>query len=61
MKLKKFAIFIFLFLLVCCANAVYATSDNNIMELDGFNNMCIKSGYRGFLYGGSLIMLNMRI
>nr|WP_295622271.1 hypothetical protein [uncultured Methanobrevibacter sp.] len=34
MKLKKFAIFIFLFLLVCCANAVYATSDNNIMELD---------------------------
>ena len=34
MKLKYFSIFIFLFLLICSANAIYAASDDNILELD---------------------------
>jgi predicted outer membrane repeat protein len=34
MKSKYYAIFIFLLLLVCCAGAAYATSDDNAMELD---------------------------
>ena len=34
MKLKYFSIFIFLFLLICCASAVYAASDDNVLELD---------------------------
>ena len=34
MKLKYFAIFAFLLLLVCSANAIYAAADDSVLELD---------------------------
>lgn len=39
MKLKYISIFLFLFLLICCANTVFAASDNNILELDQSNDI----------------------
>lgn len=34
MKLKYFAIFLCILLLICCANTIYAASEDNFMELD---------------------------
>ena len=34
MKLKYFSIFLFLFLLICSANAIYAATDDTVLELD---------------------------
>ena len=39
MKFKYFTIFLFLFLLVCSANAIYAATDDNILELDQSDNI----------------------
>ena len=38
MKLKYFSIFLFLFLLICSANAIYAATDDTILELDQSEN-----------------------
>ena len=43
MKLKYFSIFIFLFLLICCANAVSAAADDNVFELDQSHDLVSSS------------------